>query len=77
MNDHPSKPIREAVDYALSAGWTLRKAGPRAHVWGMLYCPQHDRDGCRRAVYCTPRSPEAHARDIRRAVDRCPHRTPE
>ena len=33
----------------------------------------HDREGCQHAVYCTPRQPEAHARDIRRAVDHCPH----
>ena len=33
--DHPNKHIREAVQYALSSGWTLRKAGPRAHTWGV------------------------------------------
>jgi len=73
VNDHPNKHIREAVDYALAHGWTLRKAGAQAHIWGMVYCPQHDRTGCHRAVYSTPRIPEAHARDICRAVDRCPH----
>ncbi|WPL20231.1 hypothetical protein [Thiorhodovibrio frisius] len=51
----------------------LEKAGPRSHLWGMLYCVQRDRQGCRRAVYSTPRCPEDHARDIRRAVARCPH----
>jgi uncharacterized protein YjbI with pentapeptide repeats len=30
--------------------------------------------GCRRTVYSTPRKPEGHAKDIRRAVDHCPHR---
>ena len=35
MNDHPNKHIREAVDH----GWRLRKAGPRAHIWGLLFCP--------------------------------------
>jgi hypothetical protein len=73
LNDHPNKHIRAAVDYALSSGWSLKKAGPRAHIWGTLYCPRRDRQGCFRFVYCTPRVPEAHARDIRRAVDRCPH----
>ena len=71
--DHQNRYIREAIAYALNNGWTLRKSGPRAHVWGLLYCPQTDRTGCIRAVYSTPRSPEDHARDIRRAVDRCPH----
>ncbi|HIE30439.1 TPA: hypothetical protein EYP66_24535 [Candidatus Poribacteria bacterium] len=28
---------------------------------------------CRVRVMSTPRNPEAHARDIRRYVDRCPH----
>jgi hypothetical protein len=73
MADHPNRAIREAIAYALNNGWTLRKSGPRAHVWGLLYCPQADRAGCTRAVYSTPRSPEDHAKDIRRAVDRCPH----
>jgi hypothetical protein len=71
--DHPNRYIREAIAYALNNGWMLRKSGPRAHTWGLLYCPQADRTGCIRAVYSTPRSPEDHAKDIRRAVDRCPH----
>ena len=32
MNDHRNKHIRKAVDYALERGWTLRLAGPRAHM---------------------------------------------
>jgi len=73
MHDHPNKHIREAIDYAIQRGWTLKKSGSRAHTWGMLYCRLRDREGCRRAVYSTPRVPEAHAKDIRRAVDRCSH----
>ena len=73
MNEHPNKHIRAAIEYALQHGWALQKSGPRAHTWGILYCRRNDRDGCRRAVYCTPRVPESHAKDIRRAVDRCPH----
>ncbi len=57
MNDHPNKHIRAAVDYALERGWILRRAGARAHAWGRLYCPRHDREGCQQAVYCTPRVP--------------------
>ena len=41
--DHPNRYIREAIAYALNNGWTLRKSGPRAHAWGLLYCPQADR----------------------------------
>ncbi|MGD0519481.1 MAG: hypothetical protein ABSA26_18260 [Thermoguttaceae bacterium] len=73
MNNHKNKHIREAVDYALEQGWQLVIAGPRAHIWGMLYCPRHDRSGCQKAVFSTPRIPEAHAKDIRRVVNRCPH----
>lgn len=51
----------------------VTKAGPRAHIWGTLWCKQHGREGCRVRVMSTPRNPEAHARDIRRVVSRCPH----
>jgi hypothetical protein len=71
--DHPNKHIQAAIEYAISQGWTLRKAGPRAHIWGRLYWPQGDCTGCARAVYSTPKHPEDHAKDIRRAVDHCPH----
>ncbi len=73
MADHPNKHIRAAIEYALSCGWMLRKSGARAHIWGRLYCSRRDRDGCAKAVYSTPRDAEDHAKDIRRAVARCPH----
>ena len=71
--NHSNKHIREAIRYAESKGWTVAKAGPRAHIWGTLWCPQASREGCRIRVMSTPRNPEKHARDIRRDVDRCPH----
>jgi len=77
MSDRPNKHIREAVAYALERGWRLRKAGPRAHIWGVLFCPLEGRDGCRQQVYSTPRVPEDHAARIRRVVDRCPHEPDE
>lgn len=70
---HPNKHIREAVQYAENHGWRVVKAGARAHTWGRIYCPLTSREGCARAVYSTPRSPEDHARDLQRAVDRCSH----
>jgi hypothetical protein len=45
--------------------------------WGRLFCPHADRDGCQVGVYGTPRDGDAHARQIRRAVDRCPHQKME
>jgi hypothetical protein len=73
VNDHKNKHIRAAVDYALSKGWRLVPAGPRAHIWGTLYCCHAGRDGHFRRVYCTPRVPEDHAKQICRAVDACQH----
>jgi hypothetical protein len=73
MAGHKNKHIRAAIEYALGRGWRLEMAGPRAHIWGTLYCPLHDRTGCLVRVFSTPRVPEAHAADIRRAVDQCEH----
>jgi hypothetical protein len=71
MAKHPNKHIREAIEYAENHGWRFVKSAPRAHSFGKLYCPQPG--GCIEFVRSTPRNPEAHARDLRRAVDRCPH----
>jgi len=73
MAKHPNKAIRESIRYAEAKGWSVTEAGARAHIWGTLWCPHHERDGCRIRVMCTPRNPEKHAGDIRRDVDRCPH----
>lgn len=70
---HPNKHIREAIEYAQERGWTFLKAGPRAHIYGTLLCPERSRDGHRQPVYCTPRNPQNHAKDIRRAIDECEH----
>jgi hypothetical protein len=72
--DHPNRHIREAIEFALSHGWTLVKSAPRAHAWGRILCPFGGRGGCIRSIYSTPRVPEDHAKDIKRAVLRCPHR---
>jgi hypothetical protein len=69
---HPSKEIEAAVAYAEAQGWRWRKV--KGHAWGTLLCARHDRDGCFIFVWSTPRSPENHAKQIRRGVDRCPHK---
>jgi hypothetical protein len=74
MPRHPNKHIREAIEYAIGRGWRLKKASGMAHEWGRLFCPHGERDGCMQGVYSTPRSAENHAKRIRRAVDRCPHK---
>jgi hypothetical protein len=73
MAEHPNKHIREAIKYALSQDWRSLKAGPRAHVWGQLFCPHARRGGCIIRVFSTPRNAEIHARRIREEVDNCPH----
>ena len=75
MAKHQNKHIREAIAYAESRGWTFHKAGPRAHIYGEIYCPEHNRAGCKYGINSTPRNPQNHARKIRRAVDGCPHTT--
>ena len=74
---HPNKEIRAAVEDALARGWTLVPGGPPAHAWGQLRCPFGQRGGCQKSVYSTPRKPEAHAAEIRRYVNRCPHQAGE
>jgi hypothetical protein len=66
---HTSKEVVAAIEYAIGRGWNFREM---AH-FGRLFCPRADRDGCQIGVNGTPRNPEDHAKQIRRAVDRCPH----
>ena len=68
---HPSKEIEAAIRVAERVGWRVEKRN--GHAWGRLYCPYFDRDGCRVSVWSTPRNPERHAKDIRRAIGRCRH----
>lgn len=66
---HPNKEVEDAVSYAEANGWKWRKMGH----WGRLFCAHADRDGCQIGVNGTPKNPESHAKQIRRAIDRCPH----
>src|SRR4029434_1857243 len=68
--DHPNRHIRDPQAYAEEHDWTIRKSGPRAHAWGVIFCSFGHR-ACWMAVHSIPRNPEKHARDIRRTVDRC------
>ena len=74
---HQNKHVREAIKYALSRGWRPGAAN-RGHskVKAKLFCPAGDRTGHWVLVRSTPRNPEAHAKDIRAEVDRCPHSAP-
>jgi len=72
---HPNKEIEAAVSYAESQGWSCIKI--KGHAWGKLQCAFHDREGCTLFVWSTPRVPENHARQLRRDIDRCPHKEEE
>lgn len=71
---HPSKAIEQAIAHAESYGWRVEKS--RGHAWGRLFCPHNDAE-CRCGEFCitsiwsTPKNREAHARQIRRVVDKC------
>ena len=71
---HPKKDVEEAVRYSEGQGWTFRKMGH----WGWMYCPHPDHaDRCHVVVNGTPKNASVHARQIKRAIDRCPHRKKE
>ncbi|MDH2347257.1 hypothetical protein [Bradyrhizobium sp. SSUT77] len=66
---HPHKEIEAVVAHAEEIGWRWRKMGH----WGRLFCAHAGRDGCQVGVNGTPKNPEDHARQVMRAITRCPH----
>jgi len=70
---HPNKEIRKAVEFAVSKKWRVTDAGSSSHAWARLKCPESSRDGCIISVWSTPRVPRHHARQLIKAVDKCPH----
>jgi hypothetical protein len=72
-NKHPSKTIELALQYAELKGWHYKKSGNSSHAWGRMLCPHMNRDGCKMSIWSTPSNEEAHARQIRQHIDRCPH----
>jgi hypothetical protein len=72
---HPNKEIEAAVAYAEEQGWSWVKV--KGHAWGKLLCARHDREGCVIFVWSTPRNPQNHAKQLRREIDRCPHKDEE
>jgi hypothetical protein len=66
---HPNKEVEAAIAEAEAAGWRFRKMGH----WGRIFCSQADQDGCQFGISGTPRSGDAHAKQIRQAMARCPH----
>ena len=44
--------------------WRIVKT-PKAKEWGVRYCPEESREGCRKVIYTTPRSAQNHAKRLR------------
>lgn len=69
---HPKKEVEEALSAAEAAGWRVESTAS-GHRWGVMRCAEASREGCQVSIWSTPRSPGNHARQLRRAIDRCPH----
>ncbi|MDK1037577.1 MAG: hypothetical protein QGD91_01410 [Actinomycetota bacterium] len=69
---HPKKDVEPALGYAEKAGWDVASTSS-GHRWGVARCREASRSGCQVSIWSTPRNPGNHAKQIRRAVDRCPH----
>ncbi len=70
---HTDKDIEAVIRRAEALEWTVKMANGHAHVWGTIFCPHHDRTGCREFIYGTPRKPMDHARHLSRKIDNCIH----
>jgi hypothetical protein len=69
---HPKKDVEAALAELEDAGWTVTSTAS-GHRWGVARCAESSRSGCQISIWSTPRSPENHARQIRRVLDRCNH----
>jgi len=70
---HPDKDIEDAVSFAESQQWRYVAPGRSSHAWGRLLCPGGRPGDCALSIWSTPKNPFAHARQIRRRVNACPH----
>jgi hypothetical protein len=69
---HPKKDVEEALAEAENSGWRVESASS-GHRWGVMRCSELSSEGCQVSIWSTPRNPGNHAKQLRRAVDRCPH----
>lgn len=65
---HSKKEIEKVLQEAEDKGFTIRY--PWGH-WGGLICPG---DCNIIAIWSTPKNTGNHAKQLRRAINRCPHR---
>jgi len=66
------KEVEDALTEAERAGWTVIPTSS-GHRWGVMRCGEASRSGCQVSIWSTPRNPGNHARQLCRALERCPH----
>lgn len=69
---HPKKEVEAALAELEDAGWAVVPTAS-GHRWGVARCAESGRSGCQVSIWSTPRSPDNHARQLWRALDRCNH----
>lgn len=71
IKKHTNKEVRAAIEYAISKGWIFTAGN--GHCFGRLRCGSADRahNQHQLSVFSTPKSPENHAKQIIRFVDKC------
>lgn len=72
---HPNKEIEAALTYAEERGWRVEKSSSRAHAWGRMLCGV-GHNAHQMSIWGTPKSPENHAKHIRRFVTLCAEEEP-
>ncbi|MSQ37768.1 MAG: hypothetical protein EXR61_05595 [Chloroflexi bacterium] len=71
---HPKKEVEDALAAILEdPWWRLEQPRKTGHRWGVLKCG-HNRLGCMRSVWGTPRNPADHARNLEDWAGQCAHR---
>lgn len=70
MGKHPNKHIREAIEYALTHGWDVIEGGKSSHSFCQLRCVLGHSEH-QMSIWCTPKNPENHAKQIIRKVKQC------
>nr|WP_314267714.1 hypothetical protein [uncultured Moellerella sp.] len=73
MKKHPNKHIQAAIEYALIRGWIWVPPGNSSHAFCRLRCGtlEYEHQAHQFSVWSTPLSPENHAKQIWRKVDKC------
>jgi hypothetical protein len=69
---HPKPAVEGALVEAERAGWEIEPTRS-GHRWGVMRCQERSREGCQASIWSTPRSADDHARQLQRAIGRCPH----